>query len=115
MKLTLWLVVVTATLVFATEGCKKAQTQTATQDRFGIGVDWPKLDTEFHDSEPAVRAAVASIKRSILYHQFPNAIADLQRLSSNSTLTDAQKKILNDLRDQTRQVMASASSSPAAQ
>src|ERR1051325_7902286 len=100
-------------VLFSTAGCKKAPSQTATVDRYGIGVDWPRLDTDFRDSEPAVQAAVAMIKRSILYHQFPKAITDLENLSSNPSLTEPQKKTLIALRDQTQQAMAKASSAQA--
>jgi hypothetical protein len=94
-----------ATLL-AMSACKKSQPQTPTQDRYGIGIDWPRLDTEFRNSDTSVQATVATIKRSILYHQFPQAIADLEKLAGNPTLTDLQKKTLTDLRDQTQQVMA---------
>jgi hypothetical protein len=94
-----------ATLL-AISACKKSQPQTATKDRYGIGIDWPRLDTEFRNSDTSVQAAVATIKRSILYHQFPQAIADLEKLAANPTLTDPQRKTLTDLHDQTQQVMA---------
>jgi hypothetical protein len=93
--------------LFATSACKKSAPQTATQDRYGIGIDWPRLDTEFRaNSDPNVQAAVATIKRSILYHQFPQAVADLEKLAGNPTLTDPQKKTLTHLREQTQQVIA---------
>jgi len=93
--------------LFATSACKKSQSHTAVQDRYGIGIDWPRLDTEFRsNSDSNVQAAVATIKRSILYHQFPQAIADLEKLAGNPALTEPQKKTLTELREQTRQVMA---------
>jgi hypothetical protein len=101
--------------LFVTSACKKSQSQAASQDRYGIGIDWPRLDTEFQNNDPAIQAATASIKRSILYHQFRQAIADLEKLATNPTLTDPQKKTLTDLRDQTQQVMAKGSPSRAAQ
>ena len=116
MKLTLRVLAVAMAILFGIPGCKKSQTQTATRDRYGIGIDWPKLDTEFRDnSDPNVQAAVSAIKRSILYHQFPQAMADMQGLAGHPALTDSQKKLLNDLRDQTQEVMAKASSPPPAQ
>jgi hypothetical protein len=98
--------------LFATSACKKSQPQTATRDRYGIGIDWPRLDTEFRDNtDPNVQAAISTIKRSILYHQFPQAIADMEKLAGNPTITNPQKKTLVDLRDQTQQVMAKGFSS----
>lgn len=116
MKLITWVLALTTALLLGTAGCKKAQSQTAAQDRYGIGVDWPKLDTEFRDnSDPNVQATVDSIKRSILYHQYPQAVAGLEKLSGNPTLSEAQKKLLTDLRDQTQQVIAKAASPQPAQ
>lgn len=109
MKRTPGFLAVAMALLVVTQACKRSQTQALTQDRFGIGVDWPRLDSEFSDNDPAIRTAAATIKRSILYHQFPQALADLESLAANPALTDPQKKILTDLRDQTRQVMAKAS------
>lgn len=114
MKSTLCAVLLVA-MLSVIAGCKKPQSQTATQDRYGIGVEWPRLDTDFRDSEPVVQAAVASIKRSILYHQFPQAMAGLDRLASNPSLSDSQKKTVNELRDQTQQVMTKAASAQPAQ
>src|ERR1043166_4033265 len=85
--------------LIAISACKKSQPQTASQDRYGIGIDWPRLDTEFRNSEPNVQAAVSTIKRSILYHQFPQAIPDLKKLANNPTLTEPQKKTLTERRD----------------
>jgi hypothetical protein len=115
MKPTLRALPIAFAILLGISSCKKSQSQTATRDRYGIGIDWPKLDTDFRDTDPNVQAAVSAIKRSILYHQFPQAIADLERLASNSTLSDSQKKVLTELRNQTQQVMAKASSPQPAQ
>lgn len=104
------LTIVVVALLAITPGCKKSQSQTPKQDRYGIGIDWPKLDIEFTNNDPMVQASASSIKRSILYHQFSQAVADLETLARHPALTDAQKKILSDLREQTQQVMAKAPS-----
>lgn len=113
MKSTAHLLVMTAAILLLFAGCKK--TPSHTEDRYGIGIDWPKLETEFRNNPPAVQAAASSIKRFILYHQFPQAIAALENLATNPTLTEAQKKILTDLRDQTQQAMTKAPPPQAAQ
>jgi hypothetical protein len=110
-----WAPLTFAVIVLLSPACKKAPPKTAVQDRYGIGIDWPKLDTEFRNNDPAVQAAASFIKRSILYHQFPQAIADIEKLATNPTLSDAQKKILTDLREQTQQVIAKAASPQPAQ
>ena len=115
MKSAMCVIALGAILLVATDGCKKHPPKTTTQDRYGIGVDWPKLDSDFRDSDPAVQAAAATIKRSILYRQFPKALTDLERLSANPSLTEAQKKTLSDLHEQTQQVMAKAAAAPPAQ
>lgn len=105
MKLIMRASAIAFAFLFAITACKKSQPQTASQDRYGIGIDWPRLDTDFRNSDQNVQATVSTIKRSILYHQFSQAISDLEKLAGNPALTDPQKKTLADLRDQTQQVM----------
>lgn len=109
------LLAIATALLLVAPGCKKAPSQTLTQDRYGIGIDWPRLDTGFTNSDVMVQVAASAIKRSILYHQFPQAISDLEKLSHSPSLTDPQRKILSDLRDQTQQIMVKTSSPQAAQ
>ncbi len=95
-------------LVFAS--CKRSDQTVAPNTEYqGVKVEWPKLDTEFANSDQEVQADAYMAKRHIRYSQFSQALADLNKLSRNPKLTEAQKKVVNDLLEQTKQVIAKAS------
>ena len=95
-------------------GCRKSgHAQTESPEYFGVKVDWPKLDEVFINASPDVEASVSLVKRAFRYGQYPQAVAPLDALSRNPNLTEGQKKLINDLVEQTRQVIAKMPSRPA--
>ncbi len=89
--------------------CKKSgQTVAPNTEYFGVKIDWPKLDAEFLNSDPEVQTGASMAKRCIRYSQFPQALVELDKLSRNPKLTESQKKVVNGLIEQTRQVLAQA-------
>jgi hypothetical protein len=54
-------------------------------------------------------------KRFIRYSQFPKALAELDKLAAHPKLTEAQKKVVQDLREQTSQALAKAPPPPQGQ
>jgi hypothetical protein len=92
-------------LAFAS--CKRAEPIGPTVDFYGVKVDWPRLD-EVTNAGPDALASVYMIKRSFRYEMFPQAMVELDRLSSNPNLNEPQKKIVSDLIDQTKQVIIKA-------
>ena len=94
-------------------GChKEAQQQIGPpQEFYSVKVDWPKLD-EVTNAGPDALASVYMIKRSFRYEQFPQAMVELDKLSGNPNLNEPQKKIVNDLIDQTKQVISKAPPRP---
>jgi hypothetical protein len=98
-----------AVCLVAFASCKKSDQPVApTTEYYGVKVDWPKLETEFATSDQALQASASLAIRYIRYSEFPQAVAELERLSSNPKLTEAQKKVVNDLLEQTKQVIAKA-------
>jgi hypothetical protein len=92
----------------ALAGCKKADQQGSAQQFYGINVDWPKLDAEFAKASSDVQDSVSLVKRFFRYGQFPQALMELDKLSNNPNLAESQKKLVNDLLEQTKQVVAKA-------
>jgi hypothetical protein len=111
MKRPNWLYAILAVCSLALAACQKAQPMAPTVDFYGVKVDWPRLD-EVTNSGPDALASVYMIKRAFRYEQFPQAMVELDKLSSNPNLNDPQKKIVNDLIDQTRQVISKAPPRP---
>jgi len=94
-------------------GCKKREQYVGPpQEYYGIKVNWAKLNTEFTNASPDVQANVSLAVRAFRYALFTNALVELDKLANNPNLTDAQKKLVSDLSEQTKQVIAKAPPSP---
>ena len=99
--------------VFAFGGCKKAEQDAGpTSEFYGVKVDVSKLAAEFTNPDQDMQVAVSLIKRDFREEQFPRALLELEKLSKMSILTESQKKLANDLIEQTRQVIAKAPPQP---
>ncbi|HEY5912191.1 MAG TPA: hypothetical protein VJA21_16430 [Verrucomicrobiae bacterium] len=113
MKATLCVSAVLAVGLLAGSGCRKAEDQPGpTPVYYGVKVDLPKLDTEFTTASQEVQASAALVKQYLRYAQVRQALAELSKLAQDSTLTETQKKVVNDLTEQTKQVITNSSPSP---
>jgi len=102
-----WILLAVCFLAFG--GCKRSgQGAPPKTDYYGVKVEWPKLDTEFANSDPEAQAGAYMAKRHIRYERFPEALVELEKLSANPRLTEAQKKVVTDLAEQTKQAIAKA-------
>ena len=108
MKTTKLLLPILAVSLLALAGCKKAEPEGTAVQFHGINVDLPKLDTAFADASPEVQASLTSVKGFFRYAQFPQALMELDKLSNNPGLAEPQKKLVMDLIEQTKQVIANA-------
>ena len=98
-----------AICLLACAGCKRSGSGVPPKTDFdGVKVDWPKLDSDFANSDPEVQNVAYMAKRHIRYYRFLNALVELDKLSTNPKLTDAQKKVVNELIEQTKQALAKA-------
>jgi hypothetical protein len=95
--------------LLAGAGCKKAEDQPGpTPVYYGVKVDLPKLDKAFTNANPDVQTSATLVKRFLRYAQLPQARAELDKLAANPTLTETQKKVVSDLTEQTKQVIANS-------
>ena len=109
MKAPIGLSALLAVCLVAFTGCKKSSQSAAPNTQYnGVKVDWPKLDTEFASGDQDLQAAASLAVRHIRYSQFPEALGDLEKLSASPKLTEAQKKVVVDLAEQTKQAIAKA-------
>ena len=114
MKTAFWMLTGLMAGVLAGAGCKKAEDEPGpTPVYYGVRVDLPKLDSEFTNANQEVQASARLAKQCLRYAQVPQALAELEKLARNTSLTGPQKKVVEDLIKQTRQVIAN--STPAAQ
>src|SRR5204863_2756635 len=113
MKRMNWTLVILAVCMFGAASCKKQETGGPPQEYYGVKVDWPKLNTVFSNATPEVQASVEILKRDYRYAQYNEALPELEKLSNDPNLTAPQKKLLTDLTEQTKQVIAKAPPPPA--
>ena len=93
--------------LLACASCRRSNQSVAPNTEYsGVKVEWPKLDTEFANSDQQLQAEAYMAKRHIRYSQFPQALVELDKLSRNPGLSESQKKIVNELIEQTKQVIA---------
>jgi hypothetical protein len=95
--------------VFALAGCGKSQTQqqgAPSVEMRGVKVDLPKLRQLM---PPEKQPAIGELMSSLRYGLFPEALTQLQKLSADPSLTEEQKKVINDVTDQVKQMQAKTS------
>ncbi len=72
---------------------------------FGVTIELSKLDHEFQKAGPELQGAIAGIKMKCQRWQLTEMLADLDGLGKNPSLTEAQKKAVNDVMDQAKQAL----------
>lgn len=100
------LVLSAASIGFA--GCGKNTKAAPPVALNGVSIDLPKLQQCCGSSEPAVRESVDKVRLSIRYADYRTALAELGKLSNNSDLSEAQKKIIYDISEQVKKAFANA-------
>ena len=115
MKKNLFLAALLGGSLVAFNGCKKAEVSAPPPGSIqmaGVNIDLPKLDSEFQNASPELQSAVTQIKTSFRGGRFVRMITELDKLSSNPSLTEPQKKVVNDVIDQMKQLIAKIPGTP---
>ena len=94
-------------------GCGKSKTEAAPTQPDPPVMQLPKLSEAFVSPSSAQQPLVAEAYRSVRYSQYPQALAALDKLASDPSLTEPQKKAVNDLIQSIKQAMAQAPAPPA--
>jgi len=90
-------------------GCgKKQPTASPAYEINGVKVDVPKLQEAFAGSPPEIQADVNQTTRNLRYGMYEKSLMALDRLSTNPALNDTQKKVVNDVIEQMKQLIAKA-------
>jgi hypothetical protein len=98
---------VSAAGLVAVTGCKKApEAPPPGTVQAGVRVEMPKLDTEFTNARPEIQAMVKQIKNSYRAGRFTRMLTELDALSNDPDLGASQKKLVGDLTEEIKQVMA---------
>lgn len=91
-------------------GCgKKGETSAPPPyEASGIKVDLPKLQQAFATAEPELAAPVNDAVSGFRYGQYEKAMMALDKLVNNPKLTEDQKKLVNEVIEQVKQVVTKA-------
>jgi hypothetical protein len=94
------------------DGCSKAPKLPESQQVNGVSVDLPKLQTAFMGSPPDVLNDVTQVAFGIRYGDHMKALAALDKLANNNTITEAQKKVVNDVIEQVKTAISMRTAAP---
>jgi len=100
-----WMALALAFCVIAVAGCKKAPKLPDSQEVNGVSVDLPKLQQAFVGAPPDVLNDVTQVAFGIRYGDYMKSLAALDKLSNNTSITEAQKKVVSDVIEQVKKVM----------
>ncbi len=107
MKTMNWIVGILTAGVLVLAGCgksdKSGQQGPQAVEMRGVKVDLPKLREIV---PPELQPVVNDLNNALRYGQFPQAQAQLQKLSAAPNLNDEQKKVINDVAEQVKQMEA---------
>ena len=106
----LMLGVVAVTLLTAV-GCSKSDKTPPAPEMNGVTVDIPKLTQAFENATPELKRTVTSVGFNIRYGKYEDALMDLDKLANDTTVTEEQKKVVNQLIEEAKKL---ANAAPAA-
>ena len=112
MKKTHYMIGILLAGAFALTGCGKTEQQqpgTAPMEIKGVKVDLPKLQEAFSNEKPELRAIAVDAVSDIRYGKNTDALAKLAKLAGDPNVTEPEKKIVNDVIEQVKQVAAKGS------
>ncbi len=108
MKMINWMAVVLAAGMLTFVGCSRKEKLPDSQEVAGVSVDLPKLQKAFEGAKPEILDTVTQVSFGLRYGDYMKSLAALDKLSSDTTITEAQKKVVTDVIEQVKKVMAQA-------
>lgn len=99
--------------VLASAGCGKSGSDNSTAQHVAATMDIAKLQQAFPSPTPEQQSTLSKVMTGVRYRQYPDALAALDKLASDSSLTEPQKKAVSDLIAGVKQALAKPPSEPA--
>ena len=109
-KTTHWLPSLLLVGLLALVGCGKSGQSTA--QSIPSAMDLPKFQQAFASGTPDQQANATKVTRSIRYNLYPDALAALDKLTSDPALTEPQKQAVSNVLQGIKQAMAKAPAAP---
>jgi len=76
-------------------------------------MDVPKFQEAFPSPTPAQQSSIDKVRMGVRYGTYPDVLAALDKLASDPSLTEPQKKAVSDLIEGVKQTLAKAATAPA--
>src|ERR1035437_26208 len=76
-------------------------------------MDIPKFQQAFPSPTPAQQSSIDKVRMGVRYGTYPDALAAFDKLASDPSLTEPQKKAVSDLIEGVKQTLAKAATTPA--
>jgi len=93
----------------AFSGCGKKQPPVPPAAEIsGVKVDVPKLRQALMGAAPEVQTDLNQVTSNLRYGQYEKALMSLDKLVNNPVLNDSQKKVVNEVIEQMKQVINKA-------
>ena len=98
----------TVIAAFFLAGCGKKDQTPPAPEYSGVKVDIPKLQQAFSGASQDLQNDVNDVTSSARYGLYTKSLAALDKLANNPALNEQQKKIVSDVTEQLKQVVAKA-------
>jgi hypothetical protein len=106
-----WLCAVLALAVLAFAGCGKKEVANVDMPEIeGVKVNIPGLQKAFETAGGDVQQQVSAVIQGIRYRTYERSLEALDSLANNATVTPDQKKIVTEVLEAMKQVVAKAPS-----
>lgn len=90
-------------------GCGKSNKVAPAAEINGVTVDMPKLQQALGgNTNPEVRNQMTQVAFGVRYGDYPKALMALDQLSSNANVSDAEKKVVNEVLEQVKKLAQNA-------
>ncbi len=99
-----------AAMLAALVGCGKGTTTVTAQpyDINGVKVDIPALQETFASGTPDQQGTAREVVSAVRYGQYEKALMSLDKLVNDASLTEPQKKMVNQVIEQVKQLITKA-------
>jgi hypothetical protein len=111
MKMTNLLSGLVAATFIVSAGCSKGDKTPTAPVMNGVSVDIPKLNAAFENSPQQIRTTVNQVGFNIRYGKYEEALMACDKLVNDPGVTDAQKKVVNEVIEEIKKL---ANAAPAA-
>jgi hypothetical protein len=109
------LCVALAFVALAVAGCSKSAQAPAVPEINGVKVDFPKLQHTFESAGPEIQQNVSETIQGVRYGMYEKSLEALDKLANDSNVNAEQKKVVNELIESVKQLMAKAPPAPPSQ